>query len=67
MSALEIQEAVRDYNRLAIRDLFTQEQIDYLAIYDHADDPSSNVSTLVYLEQYSITTQFLSSKTRIKS
>ncbi len=40
MSALEIEEAIRDYNRLAIRDLFTQEQIDYLAIYDHADDPS---------------------------
>ncbi|MBH98313.1 MAG: hypothetical protein CMM56_07650 [Rhodospirillaceae bacterium] len=40
LSALEIEEAISTYNRAAIRELYTQEQIDYLAVFDHADDPS---------------------------
>jgi hypothetical protein len=40
LSALDIQAAVSTHNREAIRELYTETQIDYLAVYDHADDPS---------------------------
>ena len=40
LSAQEIEDSVDAYNDAAIEELFTQEQIDYLAAYDPADDPS---------------------------
>ena len=40
MSAAEIQRALRDHNQAAIQDLFTDAGREYVAAYDHADDPS---------------------------
>ena len=40
MSADEIQRALSNHNRAAIQELFTDTQREYLAGYDHADDPS---------------------------
>ena len=40
MSASEIQGALRDHNRAAIRDLLTDTGSEHIAAYDHADDPS---------------------------
>ena len=40
LSAEEIQDALSDHNRAAIRDLLTEAGTAYLARYDHADDPS---------------------------
>jgi len=40
LSAGEIQQALRDHNRAAIQDLFTEAAREYLSVYDHADDPS---------------------------
>jgi hypothetical protein len=40
MSADEIQRALSNHNRAAIQELFTDTQTEYLAGYDHADDPS---------------------------
>ncbi len=40
LSAEEIQQALRDHNQTAIRNLFTDVAREYVSAYDHADDPS---------------------------